>query len=228
MTTLVSSVTDSVVKALRAMIVSGEIAPGDRIPTKDLQERFSISHIPIREALRRLEAEQLVVNIPRRSAIAAPVSRHQVFEIYDVRRMIEPEIAYRAVQTMTEDHVADVQRRLIALDKLTERSDFGNKFIAADRAFHWAILEPAVSAVAAPILDQLWQMSQRYIRIAISQMTTVDRTHEQHHEIWDAMTARDAPKVRDALRAHLSLTQTVLADRLPADHDEPPPRKARA
>ena len=206
-----SSVTLDLVEQIRRMIVLGEIPPGERIPTRELEERFDVSHIPIREALRQLEAEQLVVSLPRRGAISAPVSAEQAIEVYDVRRMIEPEVAYRAAKTMSDSALRTVHRRLDALDKTTASSPVSDRFLIADRAFHWAILQPAASPVTERILKQLWRMSERYIRLGMTRRLTVDLTHEQHHQIFGALEQRDAAKVRQRLAEHLSLTQASLA-----------------
>ena len=205
-----ASVADEMAARIREMIITGEIPPGAKIAPKVLEELFSVSHIPIREALRLLEAEQLVVNIPRRGAIAAPVSEDQMNDIYQIRRILEPEIARTATIQMSDADVRRVSKRLEALDRITKTAPATERFVAADRAFHWAILKPGASELAATILERLWRMSERYIRLGMSQIRTPTRTHEQHHEIFAALEARDPDQVRDALAEHLALTQSVL------------------
>ena len=205
-----TSIADEMVARIRQMIVTGEIPPGGKISPKVLEERFSVSHIPIREALRLLEAEQLVVNIPRRGAIAAPVSESQMFDVYQIRRILEPEIAHAATIAMSDADLERVRKRLAALDKVTQKAPETERFLLADRAFHWAILEPGCSDLAATILEQLWRMSERYIRLAMAQLRTPTRTHEQHHEIFAALEARDPDMVQAAIAEHLALTRTVL------------------
>ena len=69
-----TSIVDTVTERLRREILSGEIAPGGRIRVGELEKRFGVSHIPIREALRRLEAEGLVVTSPQRATLAAGIA----------------------------------------------------------------------------------------------------------------------------------------------------------
>ena len=84
------SIQDVIEAELRERILVGDIEPGGRINVRQLEQHFGVSHIPIREAIHRLEAEGLVVNVPRRGAIAAGVSLKELDEIYDLRRILEP------------------------------------------------------------------------------------------------------------------------------------------
>ena len=71
--------------------------PGARINVRRLEAVYGVSHIPIREAIRRLEGEGLVVNVPKRGVVAAEVSLKELDEIYDLRRIVEPHVLRRAV-----------------------------------------------------------------------------------------------------------------------------------
>ena len=84
------TIQDVIEAELRERILVGDIEPGGRINVRQLEQHFGVSHIPIREAIHRLEAEGLVVNVPRRGAIAAGVSLKELDEIYDLRRILEP------------------------------------------------------------------------------------------------------------------------------------------
>jgi DNA-binding GntR family transcriptional regulator len=203
------SLADVVVDYLRSAIIRGDIAPGARINIKEVQERFDVSHIPVREALRQLEAENLVVNIPRRGSIASPVSVDDLVSLYDLRRLIEPEVAARAARHMDDGRMRLVEQALAAVDASDRNS---TKFIAADRAFHWKILEPGATPLIQRTLAQLWQSSERFVRIGLRVPTTAARTRQQHHEIVDAVRARDERTVRSAYRRHLTLTEDVVRE----------------
>ena len=90
------------------------IRPGERIRVADLERKFGVSHIPIREALRRLQSEGFVEISPRRTTIAAGVDLGDLANIYDLRRIIEVEIGRRAVSRMTKSDIEAVRRALVS------------------------------------------------------------------------------------------------------------------
>ena len=121
---------------------SDEIEPGGRINVRQLEQHFGVSHIPIREAIRRLEAEGLVVNVPRRGAIAAGVSLNELDEIYDLRRIIEPPVA--APRRRRDGRRRSRRPSTAAYDTLDRRRAGAGAvdFSTAHWDFHWQVLRP--------------------------------------------------------------------------------------
>ena len=103
------SVVDNVTLRLRGALLAGEIKPGERIKVAELEKNFGVSHIPIREAVRRLEAEGLIVALPQRAAVAAGVDLDDLAGLYDLRRIVECQVIERSVDVMTAEEV-DVVR----------------------------------------------------------------------------------------------------------------------
>ena len=113
---------DGITELLRRAIITGTIRPGERIRVADLERKFGVSHIPIREALRRLQSEGFVEISPRRTTIAAGADLSDLANIYDLRRIIEVEIGRRSVSRMTKNEVEAVRRALVELSSGGERS----------------------------------------------------------------------------------------------------------
>src|SRR5438270_7081364 len=132
------SLVDNVTERLRSALLTGQIQPGERIRVTSLEKRFGVSHIPIREALRRLEVEGLVVTLPQRAAVAAGVALDDLTGIYDLRRIIEGHVARRAVEQMTDEDLERVDRALAELEEVAEHPD-SPLFWERHRDFHWAI-----------------------------------------------------------------------------------------
>jgi len=105
------TIVDGITERLRRAIITGTIRPGERIRVADLERKFGVSHIPIREALRRLQSEGFVEISPRRTTIAAGVDLSDLANIYDLRRIIELEIGRRSVSRMTKKDVDSVYNR---------------------------------------------------------------------------------------------------------------------
>src|SRR5687768_6614208 len=110
-----TSIVDTVTERLRREILSGELEPGGRIRVGELETRIGVSHIPIREALRRLEAEGLVQTSPQRATLAAGLALEDLTGLYDLRRLIEPPVALRAATLATAD---DIEATRVALQEL--------------------------------------------------------------------------------------------------------------
>ena len=104
---------DGITERLRQAIITGAIRPRERIRVADLERKFGVSHIPIREALRRLQSEGFVEISPRRTTIAAGVDLSDLANIYDLRRIIEVEIGRRSVSRMTKSDIETVRRALV-------------------------------------------------------------------------------------------------------------------
>lgn len=196
---------DDVTERLRRAIVTGEIAPGQRIRVRDLEERFGVSHIPIRESLRSLEAEGLVENLPQRGAVATGVSLDELSELYDLRRILESAVAERAVASFDPERLQTIKS---ALERLEEVSDgVSDEFIEAHRNFHWAIMEPGATRLIERTLRQLWQTSERYVRLAVSAAHTGATGRTQHRRLYQASRSKNSERLRDEVMSHLHLTE---------------------
>ena len=205
-----SSLVDDVTERLRSEILSGEIQPGEHILVGDLGRQLEVSHIPIREALRRLEAEGLVVTSPQRATVAAGVALEDLEGLYGLRSIVEGEVARRAVPLFTEDDLAEARR---LLDDLEASADPGAPaFWALHREFHWALLAPAGSAWTRRVLEQLWQSSERYARLFASTFGSFDEAMRQHRELVDVWERGDADEAAERLVEHLDQTRRIVRE----------------
>lgn len=210
---LQTSIVEAATERIRDEIMTGRIKPGERIRLITLEELLGISHIPIREALRRLEGEGLVENIPQRGAIATPLSLDEFGEIYDLRKLIEPTIAARALP-IGRERLADIVAVLDEMHAITDEWHSA-QFPVLHQQFHWLILEGGANRTIEQVLRQLWQTSQRYIVFA---MTTVERGPStvvtQHRRLLSAVRRADGERLARELRAHLEHTESVTREAL--------------
>ena len=201
------SVVDNVTERLRRALLAGEIKPGARIKVAELEKSFGVSHIPIREAVRRLETEGLIVTLPQRAAVAAGVDLDDLGGLYDLRRIIECEVIRRSVESMTTEQADVVRAALEALEAVAQDHD-SPEFWELHREFHWALLEPGATAWIERVLDQIWLASQRYIRLFVSE--TVDDAMRDHRELLACCEQRDAARAEELLRLHLDRTELAV------------------
>jgi DNA-binding GntR family transcriptional regulator len=203
-----ATLVDEVADRLRELLFSGEIRPGERIRIREIQERFGVSHIPVREALRTLEGEGLVETQPQRGAVATPVSLQLLDEVYDARRLLEPQIIARALDHITLDQL-DLARQALQRLEAADRTDL-DEFFEAHRLFHWLLLQPGSTDTLERILNQLWRVSERFVRISkVVFPADVQVAHDQHRQLLELVAHKD-PAARDLVDSHLHITQDAI------------------
>ena len=208
-----TSTAEVVTNQLRRELLDGTINPGSRIMPKDLAERFGVSVVPVREALRRLEAEDLIVTSPQRATYAADIGLEDLAGVYELRRILEAELAGRAAELSREE---DHRRCREALDRMIEAEPYSPDFFKAHRAFHWQLLAPAATDVARRVLERLWQSVDRYVALAarglpeFSTPERLDSFHSEHQMLAVVFEAGDRGVSRHSLAAHLTATEEML------------------
>ena len=202
---------DGITERLRQAIITGAIKPRERIRVADLERKFGVSHIPIREALRRLQSEGFVEISPRRTTIAAGVDLNDLANIYDLRRIIEIEIGRRSVSRMTKNDVEAVRRALASFQAVANDPSSA-EFWERHREFHWALLAPAANATVKRVLDHLWQSSERYVRLFVSTFATMDTVMDLHVELYEACAGGDVTTFENALTRHYVETEQTVRD----------------
>jgi DNA-binding GntR family transcriptional regulator len=206
-----TSMVDGVADALRTEILTGAFSPGDRIRVRELEERFGVSHIPIREALRRLGAEGLVEMAPKGATLVSGIAMEDLSGLYDLRRIIECELARRAGPLFTDEGRTRVRAAIAELDARggdTESPDFWEHH----NGFHRALLAPALSGWAERVLNQIWQSSERYVRLFITAFGDQAIAMAEHHEMVEACNAGDGDELSAILARHLSRTEQTVRE----------------
>lgn len=201
------SVVDQVTLEIRRSILSGGLEPGQEFSLRGLAEQLGVSLIPVRESLRRLETEGLLITRRARSAIVAPLDLKELHDIYRLRRQVEPEIAGRSCLLMKEfqlDDLQTLQRQHAAAVDPEARHE-------AHRALHLAMLAPAATAWDLRVIDMLWNAAERYVRFAFRtfEKTPAEpkRRDRAHSDVVSAFRTRDPGAVAAALQEHLDRTE---------------------
>ncbi|MDR7301618.1 GntR family transcriptional regulator [Haloactinomyces albus] len=207
------SAVDLVTVEVRQSILRGTLAPGERFSVAKLARQMNLSHIPVREALRRLEGQGLINLSHARSAVVVPLSVADLEGIYGLRKMIEPELAARAAVLGSAEHCRTL-RELI--DKFED--DDPETAWQAHQQFHRKLVEPAASAWDLRTLEQLWAAAERYTRLVydFTAITTSEQSRREHVHITilDAVRAHDSVATRRAVAAHLAENESEMVDRI--------------
>lgn len=209
----VRSLVDEAAAALRAAILSGEIQAGTRIKIQHLEDRLGISRIPIREALRRLEAEGLVKTTPHRGTVVTPLSLTELCDVYDVREALEVRASKRSVVRLTPEQLKVAnEARIEAATAI--RNDDRRRFFEANHRFHRLLREPGSNPTMEHIIQQLLQTADRYTNLALEVAEVANISVEQHQRIYDAYVARNWQAVKKETLAHLHITRNTVLEAL--------------
>ncbi|MDP1876494.1 MAG: GntR family transcriptional regulator [Actinomycetota bacterium] len=206
---------DAVLVGLRTDILTGDLGPGDQVVQEALAERYGVSRVPVREALKMLEAEGQVVYHPHRGYFIAELSVGDLLEVYRLRSLLEAEALRVAVPALTEPDVdalaalsADVDRAAAAGDVLA--------MTAANRRFHFAIFDAAGLPRLSRLLHQLWDATDAYRALYFQQEANRSRVADEHAGIVEALRAGHPQHVIDrheAHRAHSVVTVRAILER---------------
>ncbi len=207
------SLVDEAAAALRASILSGEIRAGARIRIQDLEDHLGISRIPIREALRRLEAEGLVKTTPHRATVATPLSLTELWDVYDVREALEIHAAKRSVARLSSDQLEAANRARIEAAAAIHEGD-RPRFFEANHRFHRLLREPGSNPTMEHIIQQLLQTADRYTNLALDVAEVAEIAAIQHQRIYEAYVARDWRAIKKETMTHLHITRNTVLEAL--------------
>lgn len=209
------SVSVQVTDELRRSILSGILAPGQTLSLRSLADHLGVSFIPVRDALKVLESEGLVVNPPGRSATVAPLDLAELHAVYRIRRRLEPDLARLAVRGLSDNQLDELYR--VATDLGDERRSMDDIY-EDHRAFHLDLLAPAVTGWDERILTVLWRACERYVRIGFGLLDPDPDEHrrraEAHQLLVDDFRLRDPELAARSLDDHLSRNERLATQAL--------------
>jgi DNA-binding GntR family transcriptional regulator len=196
-------------ETLHAAIISGILRPGARLPIEELAEHLQMSPMPIREAVRRLDAVGLVDNVPHRGARVTALSITDLAEVYEVRLSLETLAMRRAAARFTQDQARLARQTLENLESKADDASVATS--AAHAEFHFAFYEAAESAWLLRLIRPAWQVSERYA-LEWPQVRRLKSRAEEHREILAACEAHNPDRAAGALHHHLATTANSLAE----------------
>ena len=201
------SVATEIARALEKRIIAGELAPGDRLRQDHVALEFNVSHVPVREALRRLEGRGLVVNEPRRGARVAELDAAQVLEVAEMRAVLESLALRHAMPRLGPELLAAAGA---LLDEPVEPSDV-LRLEGVNRAFHAALIAPCGMPRLLASIAELQQASARHLFATWRHLEYEPRSHREHREILAALQNHDGDRASDLLASHIVTAGRALA-----------------
>jgi DNA-binding GntR family transcriptional regulator len=196
---------------MRNQILQGKLKPGSRVDYVQLSAALGVSITPLREALRRLEADHLVVRNAHRDVVVAALTRAEAAELVTVRRELDLLAARLAAEQISQEELARARKLVACQDEeaaLRYLQDAGlpvavGGMLNVNRAFHRMVYCGSHNQVLIQYRDAISTRAERYVIVA-RQMTTVPPGDYRllHEKLLSALEARDAEAAMDLMRAH--------------------------
>jgi DNA-binding GntR family transcriptional regulator len=190
------SKTDMVAALIRELIITGELGAGEQLRQRDLAEQFGVSQTPVREAMRRLESEGLVVGDTHRGFTVVEPDAGRVEENFQIRAALESlaaSLAAKAIDDAGVARLADLNERMRAL------AEDDPAYVDLNRQFHFAVYEYAGSPLLMSLMRLLWASLHGGPKV----LRTHAESARQHDEILAALRARDADAAAEHTRHHI-------------------------
>ncbi|MCG8561842.1 MAG: GntR family transcriptional regulator [Hyphomicrobiales bacterium] len=206
---------DELLERLRQMIIHGDLEPGDKVPEKDLCDRFGVSRTPLREALKVLASEGLVTLTPNRGAMVSEVTLADLEEAFPVMGALEALSGEMACAHITDAEIAEIRSLHQAMVEHHERGDL-SAYFRLNQQIHEALLDAARNQTLATAYRGLAGRIRRARYIA---NISADRWAEavaEHEQILEALEARDGAALARILKRHLANTLETVKEGLAA------------
>lgn len=208
------------VAALRERILRGDYPDGEPLRQDALAEELGVSRIPVREALRQLEAEGLVTFSPHRGAVVSSLSLAEIDELFDLRAQIESDLLRHAIPAISAEQL---ERAVDVLDEFEEALASGEvaRWGPLNWHFHAALYAPAQRNFTMGVVQKLHQHSDRYFRMEVLLAQGGGRANEEHRAIAAAVGEKDIELATQLMRSHILGAGQSLVELLQKQRAEP-------
>jgi DNA-binding GntR family transcriptional regulator len=196
------TLTGMTLDALRDRILRGGFPEGEPLRQDAIADELGVSRIPVREALRQLEAEGLVTFNPHRGAVVTTLSLQEIAELFELRADIESDLLRRSIPLMSTDDHKRATEILDAYDKAL-RSGEVSGWGELNWQFHSTLYAPSNRQFTMGIVSKMHQHSDRYLRMQLSLTHGETRAKQEHRAILVAVKKRDATKASRLMRDHI-------------------------
>lgn len=204
---------DVVFNTLRQAILKGELEPGERLMEIQLAERLGVSRTPVREAIRKLELEGLVVMVPRKGAEVSSITEKSLKDVLEVRKALEELAAELACQRMSEEEIARAEAQLQDFKKTVDGDDL-TRIAEMDVEFHEMIYEGTKNERLVQMLHNLREQMYRYRMEYIKDKDKRGTLVEEHTEIINRIKNHDIAAAKEASRKHIDNQESAVSKRI--------------
>lgn len=199
-------ISETVASELRTAILGGRLAAGTQLRQDHIAAQYNVSHIPVREALRRLEAEGLVTHYPRRGTFVSRLSADECQDVTDMRRVLEVLAVELSVPQAGDEDLDRATQVLEAADRSASLDDWSR----LNWQFHQTLYAPCGRPRLLKTIEGLWQTVDRYLRVVWQTADYQECSQREHWDILGAYRRGDTTWAAELVAAHVDDAGTVL------------------
>ncbi|MFZ5974382.1 MAG: GntR family transcriptional regulator [Bacillota bacterium] len=189
--------------AIRLAIINGEYKPGDNLIETRLAGELGVSRTPVREALRQLELEELVLSVPNKGAVVVGVSEKDIDDIYAIRSLLEGLCVRWATERITSEQVDHLQEIVQLMEMYTHKNDY-EKLTRLDTEFHDTVYKACDSRVLRHTLTVLTHNASRARMQSLSDSERAAEAVGEHREILSAMEKKESTRAEQLMIEHIN------------------------
>ena len=209
---------DVVFNTLRQAILTGDLKPGERLMEIHLADKLGVSRTPIREAIRKLELEGLVIKIPRRGAEVAQITEKSMNDVLEVRQSLDALCVELACDRITEEELENLKRACVGFELAVKTKDT-KKIAQADVALHDIILKATGNDRLISLVNNLAEQMYRYRFEYIKDATQHDMLVEEHRQIYESIVKKDRDAASKAAWTHIENQKKAIIHQIRLDQE---------
>lgn len=209
-----TSLTMAVAERLRDQIIRGEIPEGAQLRQDAIASQYRVSRIPVREALRQLDAEGLIEIVHNRGAIVPALSPEDIGEIFSIRALLEPEVLKLSIPHLTEQDFMEADRVLQTYVRELRQQEHVSAWGRLNWEFHSILYSRANQPRFMGIIRNVNNSGERYTRLQLYLTHGIKRANEEHHQILQLCRKRETGAACKLLRQHIQFAGESLKEAL--------------
>lgn len=200
-----NSLSSKVYHILEENILSGKYKPNEELKEKAIGDELCVSRTPVREALRQLELQGLVTITPNRGAQVVGISREDMYDILEIRSMLEGYCAQKAARHASDEQVAELEEIVYLTDFHVQRGNAEQVF-EEDNRFHETLYRASGSKILEHVLSNFHHYLQRVRKVTLASGTRAAFSNDEHKAIVQAIRAHDGELAKKLANDHIMNT----------------------
>lgn len=193
---------------IKDAIIQGSLKPKKKLTEEDLSSRIGTSRTPVREALQKLEKEELISRLPGRGFIVKGITEEEVEEVIGVQCLLEGHAAYLAASKITDEELALLHDMVKRQEECAGKKDVEG-FIRLDREFHFTIHQAAKSTLLCSLLKDLRDLLHRY-RVIIFRHASMNLSIRDHKKLLDCIGSEAPGKAERLIKKHITRRKNLI------------------
>lgn len=209
-----------VFESIREAIINGTLKQGERLMETQLAEELGVSRTPVREAIRKLELEGLVVMVPRKGAYVAGISAKDAADILEIRAALEGLAAKLAAERITDEEINELLHDIEKMGEAIEQGDVETA-IDFDSKFHSALIGASRNSRLVAMVSNLQEQVQRFrVMLTVTRQDLARDSLSEHKKIVDALSRKDRFLAQSLAKEHVEKVETSIIKMIRDDQEE--------